>query len=220
LLGLIPYLSTRSSDPGTKGFFSIPFFDDPAAADSPVQNVAYSDASAPPPASGPSGNPATELESHGADDATLPDSSKGDLTPESPKPNLLSRFSDAINPVSAAQAAEGEGPPTSPAVARALAGALHDSTAAAELLRTRDALANYHNATQDLRDYAGNVPNSRVLGKLLELSGTERPKDMRPTISLPASTTGLISGGRYFKSSESISMIQPTGYFFLPATRS
>jgi hypothetical protein len=166
LLGLIPYLGLTDSDPGTQGFFSIPALGSRLAPDPPVQSVADSNPSAPTPTVVPSGNPVSDPDgSTDPDQVTSPDPPTAALDPRSSQDNLLLRFFKAINPISTAQAAEGEGPPMSPQVARALAEALHDAAAEAELIGTRDALANYHKAMQDVLAYAGDVSSSKLLGK-------------------------------------------------------
>jgi hypothetical protein len=183
-----------------------------------VQNIANSESSASTTTFQPSGNLAADPgSSPSADEATSPDPSNDDPTSQIPSPNLLSRFFKAINPVSPAQAAEGEGLPMSPQMARALAEALHDSAAAAELLKTRDALASYHQAMRDALTYARNVPDSRVLGKLLERTGVQRPEGYEAHHIVAGNHTRA-DPGRKILQKFGININDPANGVFLPAT--
>jgi hypothetical protein len=88
----------------------------------------------------------------------------------------FTRLLNALNPIGAAHAAEGEGPPLPPEMARALAQALLDAAAAKKLAETQDLLAKYHEATRDLFAVAQGKANGRAPRKALELSGIERPE--------------------------------------------
>jgi hypothetical protein len=98
----------------------------------------------------------------------------------SPKPttqdsNPLSRFLNALNPISSAYAAEDEGGGFPPALAQAVIQGLLDAATAKRLAEQQKILNEARDARQDLLDIAQGKASSRALGRVLEASGVQRP---------------------------------------------
>jgi hypothetical protein len=116
---------------------------------------------------------ATPLASTAA--ASLGGSSPSNPSTAGSDSNPLSRFLNALNPISPAFAADEEGPGFLPAIAQAVAQGLIDAATAKELTERAKVLQDSIDAWEDLRDIIQGKSSRRALGRALEASGVSRP---------------------------------------------
>jgi hypothetical protein len=114
--------------------------------------------------------PATTATSF-ADAGTFSNSS----VPANSGSNPFSRFLNALNPISSANAAEDEGGGLPPALAQAVVQGLLDATAAKKLAEQQKILQEAQDARRELFEVAQGRASSPALGVALEASGVPRP---------------------------------------------
>jgi A nuclease family of the HNH/ENDO VII superfamily with conserved AHH len=89
--------------------------------------------------------------------------------------NTFSKFLNALNPISSANAAEDEGGGLPPALAQALVQGLLDAATAKQLAEQQRILQEAQDARRELIEVAQGRPSSPALAAALEASGVPRP---------------------------------------------